>query len=154
MMTGDASSRQVDICTFRQDVHDRAGSGIGYVTGWLKWTTAITLGFDKDDNLSVSIANSPTQHDSEDHPNALGKFEQVLAVFADAVLRIVSFRQAPNVFEDLVNGDWNVRVSANLSVISADMRSRLVLPAGSEFFFKDARLSQEGHLVMTTTIKN
>ncbi|BAU67469.1 hypothetical protein STA3757_48910 (plasmid) [Stanieria sp. NIES-3757] len=139
---------------FDQDVHDKAGSKVGNVTGYMKWTTTISFGFDKQNNLSVSVVNSPVEQSHTNHLNALGQFEKVLAIFGDAIIKIFSFGFAPNVFEDLIQDDWKFNINADLSVITADMKTRLVLPAGSEFFFKDAIMSSQGHLTMTTTIRN
>jgi hypothetical protein len=140
--------------TFNREVYDRTGKDIGYVDGHLQWTTTIAFSFDRDDNLSVAVTNSPLLQQSQNHPNALGQFEQFLAVFADAILKAVSFGQAPSLFENLVNKDWSVNINADLSVIGSAIKNRLVLPAGSKFFFKDAIVSPEGHLIMTVTIKN
>ncbi len=139
---------------FNQTVRDRAGSNVGYVDGYMKWTTTISFGFDGNNNLSVSVTNSPVEKHSDNHLNDLGKFEKILAVFGDVVIKIFSFGQAPDVFENLIKGDWNININADLSVIGANIKSRLVLPAGSKFFFKDAIVSPDSHLIMTTTIKN
>lgn len=139
---------------FDRDVHDKAGSKVGHVTGYMKWTTTIGFGFDKDNNLSVEVNNSPVEKSHKNHLNPLGEFEQKLAVFADAILKIFSFGLAPSVFENLIKDDWKFNLNANLSGISSNIKTRLILPAGSQFFFKDAIISPQGHLTMTTTIKN
>jgi hypothetical protein len=46
---------------FRCEVYDRTGKDIGYVDGHLKWTTTLSFGFDKNNNLSVSVSNSPLE---------------------------------------------------------------------------------------------
>ncbi len=142
------------VSTFRQDVHDRAGSKIGYTDGQMSWTTTLTFTFDKTNNLAIEVSNSPVKQEHHNHKNALGKFESVLSVFGDVVLKIFSFGLAPNVFENLSSGDWHNKINADFSNITGNIKTRLVLPAGSQFFFKDATMSQEGHLIMTTTIKN
>lgn len=140
--------------TFRKDVEDRAGSGIGYVDGTIDQTGTLT--FDVDDNGvirgSVVVSDPVTNHES--HPNFLGKLEEVLAIFADAVVSIVSLGFAPNVFENLVNDDWSATVVDSTLSSAGTLSTRLVPPAGGELFFKDARFLTGGAMALDTSIRN
>ncbi len=139
---------------FRQNVHDKVGSKIGYVDGYMKWTTTISFSFNKDNNLAIAVSNSPLEKSHKNHPNTLGKFEQFLASVADAIVKIFSFGLAPDVFNQLSQNDWKFNINADLSRIAGDIKTRLILPAVNKLFFKDAIISPEGHLMMTTTIKD
>ena len=136
-------------------MYDRAGSDIGYVDGWINWVSTMTFTVDsKTHDINVSVTNSQPQTHKDDHPNALGQFEQVLAIFADFIITIFTFGQVQDLFEDMIKEDWTTNLSTNLGVAVQGVRTRIVLPAGSELIYKDVRFLSDGTMLLTTTIQD
>jgi len=141
--------------TYSKDMHDKAGSYIGYVDGYIAWTTTVTFTVDsKNHTIAVTAANSPVQTTKDDHPNALGKFEHVLSVFADFIISVVTFGQVNDVFQNMVAGDWQTHIGTSLGTTMAGVKTRIVLPAGSQLIFKGATFTPDGTLMLTTTVQD
>jgi hypothetical protein len=50
--------------------------------------------------------------------------------------------------------DWNIKVSTTLDIKLDPAQQRIVLPAGSELFFKDLSFLSDGTMLLMTTIKD
>lgn len=139
--------------TYRKEVHDEAGSDIGYVDGFMDQVTTIAFSVDSvSGTVTTAVSNSQPTGTQNKHPNALGQFEEVLAIFADVFLKIFSFGFAPNVFEDLVSNDWKTNLTDVTVGEAANLKDRIVLPAGGQLLFKDLRFYADGTLVLDATI--
>jgi hypothetical protein len=153
-----AGTNTIDIAfhaTFRKEMYDKAGSDIGYVDGWINWVSTMTFTVDsKTHDINVAITNTQPQTHKDDHPNALGQFENVLAVFADFIITVFTFGQVQDLFEDMIKEDWTTNLSTNLGVAVQAVRTRIVLPAGSELIYKDVRFLGDGTMLLTTTIQD
>lgn len=136
-------------------MHDLAGSYIGYVDGTIKWTTTLTFEVDTiKSSVNVSAKNSEVITTKKDHPNALGKFEHALAVFADFIITVFTFGQVDDVFQDLIRKDWQKTINTGYSTQMNSMKARAILPGGSEIMFKDAQFYENGSMIVATTVKN
>lgn len=141
--------------TFHKKMHDKAGSSIGYVEGWINWVSTMSFTVDAQSNtVNVSVTNSVPETYKKNHPNTLGKIEHVLAVFADFVLTIITFGQVNDLFEKMVKSDWNTSIGTKMAVAMQSLRTRIILPAGSQLFFKDCRFLSDGTMLLTTTIQD
>jgi hypothetical protein len=141
--------------SFEKDMYDEAGSYIGYVDGWINWVSAVTFTVDsKNNTINVSVTNSQPQTYKADHPNALAEVERVLATFADFILSVFTFGQVKDLFENMVKADWSSNINANIDMAIQNIRTRIILPAGSQLFFKDCRFTDDGTMLLTTTIKD
>jgi hypothetical protein len=139
---------------FRVDAHDDAGSSVGYADVEMFWGADFVFGFDSANNLTLNVENSNTWHKIYKHPNSLGEFEDVLAAIADSALSAITDNAAHGIFEHMANQAWPKVISAPLESSGMNLKSRIVLAAGSEFFFKDIAATEQGHLKLTTTIRN
>ena len=139
---------------FQVDAHDMAGSYVGYADVEMFWNADFVFGFDAANNLTLGIENSKTSHNIHKHPNSLGEFEDVLAAIADTALSAISNNEVNGIFHQMADQAWPKAISAPLEASGLNLKSRIVLAAGSEFFFKDIATTAEGHLKMTTTIRN
>lgn len=140
---------------YNTDMHDLAGSYIGYVDGTIKWTTTLTFEVDTiKSSVNVSAKNSEVITTKKDHPNALGKFEHALAVFADFIITVFTFGQVDDVFQDLIRKDWQKTINTGYSTQMNSMKARAILPGGSEIMFKDAQFYENGSMIVATTVKN
>ncbi|WP_426435848.1 hypothetical protein [Bradyrhizobium genosp. P] len=139
---------------WRVDADDMAGSNVGYADVQMFWNADFAFDFDPANNLTLNVRNSTTSHQIQEHPNALGEFEGVLAIIADAALSAISDNSVNGIFEQMANQAWPKIISAPLEASGMNLKSRIVLAAGSEFIFKDIATTEQGHLKMTTTIRN
>jgi hypothetical protein len=140
---------------YKKNMHDQAGSYIGYIDGEINWVSTIHYDVDsKNNSIKVSVTNSDPTTTKNDHPNALGKFERVLAIFADFIISIVTFGQVNDVFQNMIKTDWSANITSGLETGVKDLTTRIIMPAGSELMFKDTRFYSDGSLMLTTTIKN
>jgi hypothetical protein len=153
-----AGTNTIDVAfhaTFRKEMYDKAGSDIGYVDGWINWVSTMTFTVDsKTHDVNVDVTNSQPQTQKNDHPNSLGQFEDFLAIFADFIISVFTFGQVQNLFEDMIKEDWTTNLSTNLGVAFQGVRTRIVLPAGSELIYKDVRFLSDGTMLLTTTIQD
>ncbi|HEX2202968.1 MAG TPA: hypothetical protein VHG91_06710 [Longimicrobium sp.] len=138
--------------TFDIDVEDHFGTGIGYVDGFVAWRTVLTYALDGDDRLTVSTRNEGYQQKYERHPNWIGKLESYLAIFADVATG--AFLSGKGIFTELVSDDWNTKLDLRIDSAVADIRSRIILPAGNVYFFKDPRFNAAGDLRLALTYRN
>jgi hypothetical protein len=76
----------------------------------------------------------------------------MLATFADTIVN--AFNGPHNFFETLVQEDWSTSINADFAPALETIKSRIILPAGKTFFFKQAVFSAEGHLMVTTTYRD
>lgn len=139
---------------FQVDAHDDLGSYVGYADVEMFWNADFVFGFDAANNLTLGIENSKTSHNIHKHPNSLGEFENVIAAIADTALSAISNNEVNGIFSHMADQAWPKAVAAPLEASGLNLKSRIVLAAGSEFFFKDIATTAEGHLKMTTTIRN
>lgn len=140
--------------TFNKEAYDKCGSDIGYVDGSITWTSSILYTFDSDNKISISVNNSDKNVQSEIHPNFLGEFEKVLADIADVIISAITLGFVNDVFNNMINDDWSLNIDNNLSTALEGIKSRLILPGGSELFFKDISFFDDGSLTVSTTYKN
>ena len=140
--------------TFDVDAHDGAGSYIGYSSVKLFWNADFVFGFDGENNLTLNLENSKTSHDIKEHPNSLGEFEKVVSGMVDSALVAITKSPESAIFTRMEALSWPQAVAAPLQASGMHLKSRIVLAAGSKFFFKDIATTPQGHLKMTTTIRN
>ncbi len=141
--------------TFKKEMHDEAGSKIGYVDGWIDWVSAMSFTVDtKNHTVNVKVTNSEPKTHKNDHPNFLGKLEKGLAIFADFIVKIFTFGQVKDLFENMIKGDWSKGISVNVGVAVQGVRTRIILPAGSQLFFKDVSFMGDGTMLLSTTVKD
>ncbi|WP_027416048.1 hypothetical protein [Aneurinibacillus terranovensis] len=143
------------VATYKKDVHDKAGSYIGYIDGDIRWTTAFRYDVDSaKGTISVNVSSTDQARTENEHKNALGEFEDVLADFADAFISVFTFGQVNDVFNNMVKEDWSLSISTSLSADIQGLKTRIILPGGSEIMFKDVRFYEEGSMLLSTTVRN
>ncbi|WP_143750476.1 MULTISPECIES: hypothetical protein [unclassified Mesorhizobium] len=140
--------------TFDHDAHDGAGSYVGYSSIKMFWNADFVFGLDGGNNLTLNLENSKTSHDIKEHPNSLGTFEKVASGMVDSALVAITGSPESAIFTRMEALSWPQAIAAPLQASGMHLKSRIVLAAGSEFFFKDIATTPQGHLKMTTTIKN
>ena len=139
---------------FRVGAVDNAGLDIGYADVQMFWNADFVFGLDSANNLTLSVENSTTSHNIQEHPTFWGKVEHFVSVIADKALSAITNNAVNGVFERMANDDWPTPIAEPLESSGMNLKSRIVLAAGSEFLFKDIATTEEGHLRMTTTIRN
>lgn len=139
---------------FQVDAHDKLGTYVGYADVEMFWNADFVFGFDGANNLTLNVENSRTSHNIDKHPSPLGEFEDFLAVIADTALSAISDNAVNGIFLHMADQAWPKAISTPLEASGLNLKSRIVLAAGSEFFFKDIATTAQGHLKMTTTIRN
>jgi len=138
----------------RQDIHDGSifHSYVGYVDGYIAFSSTLTLNLDAAGSLNVSVANgAPDSSHLSTHRNGLGDFEAGLAQAADTIRQAFG---SDAIYQNMIRQDWSIAVGGSLLNAITNLKQRIVLPAGNVFFFKNAVFSSEGHLMLTTTYKN
>ncbi len=141
--------------TFRKDAHDKLGTYIGYVDGWVDYTTTLSFAIDsKTGKVSVTAKNSAPTKQVNDHPNWIGTIEKIFASIADAIISFFTFGQVNSVFNKMVENDWNIAIGTPFSADFAAMKSRIVLPSGGELLFKDLSFYSDGAMTLSSTINN
>ncbi|RAZ88532.1 hypothetical protein DPM33_23715 [Mesorhizobium hawassense] len=139
---------------FKVDAKDMAGSYIGYADVEMFWNADFLFGLDGGNNLTLNLVNSKTSNNIHKHPNSLGEFEQVISMIADTAMSAISDNKVNGIFHNMESQAWPKGIAAPLEASGLNLKSRIILAAGSEFFFKDIATTPQGHLKMTTTIKN
>jgi hypothetical protein len=138
--------------TFNKGVYDKAGSYIGYVDGWINSVSTLTFTVNsKTNDINVSVTNSQPQTHQEEHRNSLGWFE----TYAGAIFAAITANPAALiVFLNLSLEDWNIKVKTAIDLKLDPAQQRIILPGGSELFFKDLSFQSDGTMLLTTTIKD
>jgi hypothetical protein len=143
--------------TFNKNAYDWAGSKIGTVDGWINQVSTLAFTVDaKTNDINVSVTHSPQQTHQANHPNDLGKFESWVAENADAIVPSVAVI-APGslkLFKDITEAPWKNKVSTAMDIMLDPAQQRIILPGGSELFFKNLSFQSDGTMLLTTTIKD
>jgi hypothetical protein len=140
--------------TFSESKHDRAGSYIGYIDGNVSWSSTISFSINADNNLALAITTTTPKSWSAEHPNSLGDFEKILADAASAITEGLTLGYVKDACDYLINGDWQQDFQLALGDLSTVLKQNIILPARTKIFFKDPVFTPEGHLVLTSTVKN
>jgi len=138
----------------QQDIHDSSifHSYIGYADGYMTFSSTLSLNLDATGNLTIQVANgAPDSSHLAIHKNSLGDFEAGLAQAADAIRTAFG---GTGIYQDMIQHDWSLSMGQPLVSAISNIRERIIMPAGSVFFFKNVVFSSEGHLLLTTTYKN
>jgi len=138
------------LVTFDRTVRDRAGSQIGHTDGSVAWTTTLQFGV-AGDGLLITAFNSQPVQKSENHLNALGEFERGLAIFGDVVTGL--FNGFQPIFQNLSAGDWQTRINVSFSQASANLRTRVILPGGGDWGFRQPYFDADGNMTLPMVLQ-